>query len=98
MGRINLDLPIAGYPFVPPAQGFGPYIDNSGSTRIEFDDIDLRPGGRVGLDPIHLVSDSTLAGTTLTAIWTVTSTSTDGVARGEFPITVLSEVVEPLNK
>ena len=76
----------------------GPYIDNSESTHIRFDDIDLRPSGRVRLAPVHLVSDAALAGKTVTARWTATSTSVSGVASGEFLIKVSSEVVSPFTK
>ena len=71
---------------------FGPYIDNSGSTHIEFDDVDLRPHEKVHLAPIYLVADATLAGTTLTAKWVVTSTSSDGAVLGEIPVAVSSEI------
>ena len=71
---------------------FGPDIDNSGSTSIGFHDVDLRPSARDELDPIFLVAGAELAGATLTAKWTATSSSASGVARGEFPIKVSSEV------
>ena len=71
---------------------WGPHIDNSGSTTIEFSDVDIRPGGRVELDPIQLACDVKLAGAMLTAKWTATSSSASGVARGEFPIKVSSEI------
>ena len=71
---------------------WGPHIDNSGSTSVEFSDVDLRPGARENLDPIHLVCDAKLAGATLTAKWTATSSGASGVARGEFPIKVSSEI------
>ena len=74
----------------------GPYIDNSGSARIEFHDVDLRPSEQVKLDPIYLVCDAKLAGATLKAQWTATSSSARGIARGEFPIEVSSEIVSPL--
>ena len=74
----------------------GPYIKNDGSTHVEFADIDLRPRSNVNLDPIHLVADPALAGSTLKLVWTVTSTSSSGVVRGEIPVTVSSEVVSPL--
>ena len=77
---------------------FGPYITNHGSTHIEFDEIDLRPRERMNLDPIHLVADSALAGETLKAVWTVTSKSSSGVACGEIPVQVSSEVISPLNE
>ena len=79
-------------PALPTLDIWGPHIDNSGSTSVEFPDVDLRPGGSVKLDPIHLVCDSKLAGTTLTAKWTATSSSASGVARGEFPIKISSEI------
>ena len=71
---------------------WGPHIDNSGSTNIEFQDVDLRPHGRVKLDPIHVLCDAKLAGATLTAKWTATSSSASGVAHGEFSIKVSSEI------
>ena len=76
---------------------WGPHIDNSGSTSIEFSDVDLRPGAQVNLDPIHLVCDAKLAGATLTAKWTATSSGASGVARGEFPIKVSSEIFSSIN-
>lgn len=75
---------------------WGPHIDNSGSTNIEFRDVDLRPGRSVELDPIHLVCDAKLAGATLTANWTATSSSVSGTARGEFLINVSSEIFAPI--
>ena len=77
---------------------YGPFIDNSGSTRIEFKEIDLRPKDKIELDPIYLVVDATLAGTTLTIHWKATSTSADGVSEGEFTVTVSSEIVSPLDE
>ena len=64
---------------IPKLDIWGPHIDNSGSTSIEFPDVDLRPGQRVELDPIHLVCDAKLAGATLTANWTATSSSASGI-------------------
>ena len=72
---------------------YGPHIDNSGSSRIEFNDVDLRPSAREELCPIYLVCDAKLEGTTLTANWTATSSSASGVVRGEFPIEVSSRVI-----
>ena len=77
---------------MPTVDIWGPHIDNSGSSSIEFPDVDIRPGERVELDPIHLVCDAKLAGETLTAKWKATSSSASGVARGEFPIKVSSEI------
>ena len=98
--NLNFSLPVATFSHAA-TQGtgiLGPYINNDGSTHIEFDDIDLRPRERVNLDPIHLVADSALAGATLRLVWTATSTSSSGVARGEIPVMVSSEVVSPLNE
>ena len=69
-----------------------PQINNLGSTSIEFPDVDLRPYGQLNLDPIYLICDASLAGTTLTAEWKATSSSVSGIARGEFPIKVSSEI------
>lgn len=80
-------------PGLQPPNLLRPDIDNSGSTSIGFHDVDLRPNGREEFDPIYLVCSANLAGTTLTAQWTVTSSSASGVARGEFPITVSAEVI-----
>ena len=90
--------------YIPPMQAMpstdmlGPYIENSGSTRIEFEDVDLRPMARVKLDSIHLVTDAPMAGATLTAKWTATSASANGIATGELPIKVSSEIVSPLQQ
>ena len=79
-------------PMIPTFDTWGPHIDNSGSTSIEFPDVDLRPGGQERLDPIHLVCDAELAGATLIAKWTATSSNASGIARGEFPIKVSSDI------
>ena len=84
-------------PVILPGGSSGPYIDNSGSTWIEFDDVDLRPSGQVRLRPIHLVADAALAGMTVTAEWVATSSSANGVARGEFSIVISSEIISPLD-
>ena len=89
--RLELSMPT--FPEIQTPNLYGPDIDNSGSTSIEFHDVDLRPSDREELDPIYLVCDAELAGATLTANWTATSSSASGVARGEFPIKVSSEVI-----
>ena len=86
----GLDMPAL--TSIPTLDFLGPHIDNSGSTSIEFHDVNLRPGGREKLDPIYLGCDAKLAGATLTGNWTATSSSASGVARGEFPIQVSSEI------
>ena len=87
---MGLYLPDA--PKMPMPDIFGPYIDNSGSANIRFDDVDLRPNERVKLDPIHLVCDASLAGATLTAKWTATSSNARGVSEGQILIEVATEV------
>ena len=77
---------------MPTVGPLGPYIDNSSSTRIMFDDIDLRPNEQVELDPIYLVCDVSHSGATLTARWNATTSSASGVVSGEFPIHVSSDV------
>ena len=84
-GKFEPFLHVSGISLMPRTEFFGPLIDNSVSTRIEFDDVDLRPRTSVQLAPIHLVSDATLAGTTLTATWEATATNANGVARGKIP-------------
>ena len=76
----------------------GPHIDNSSPTHIQFDDVDLRPHETIELDAIHLVCDANLAGASIKATWNVTSTSVDGVARGEFPVSASSDIVSPLSE
>ena len=75
---------------------YGPEIDNSAPTRIVFHDVDLRPNERVILDPIHIVTDIALAGTTLAAKWTATSSSANGVVSGEVTVAVSPNIVAPL--
>ena len=89
---------IARLPSMPTADFLGPLIDNSGPAHIQFNDVDLRPRGKIELDAIHLVCDANLAGATITATWTATSTSVNGVARGEFPVAASSDIVSPLSE
>ena len=96
-GELN---PLLGIPYIPPfvpPDFHGPYIDNCGSTQIVFDDIDLRPGAVETLEPIYLVADAILAGSTFKASWKATSTSTSGIALAEFAIEVSSKVISPLS-
>ena len=73
-----------------------PIFNDSGSAPMEFGDIDLRPGQSVRFAPVYLTADAELAGKTLVAEWTATSTSTSGMARGWIPVEVSTEVVSPL--
>ena len=86
-----------GYPDQLPTEPPGPRIENSRPTWIAFDDVDLRPGGQVRLDPLHLVADATLAGAAVTAKWAATASNASGVARGEFPIIISRGIVSPLD-
>ena len=80
---------------IPTLDIWEPQIDNSGPTIIEFADVDIRPSGREELDPIYLICDPKLAGKTLAAKWTATSSSASGVAHGEIPVKVLSQIFSP---
>jgi hypothetical protein len=62
-----------------------PKIDNSGSARIRFPAVDLRPEHTVALDEVHLVVLASDA-TAIVAEWSATSTSMSGVARGTISI------------
>lgn len=73
---------------VPPLQPlYGLEIDNSGSTRIRFAPVSLRPKESVELDPvilrIHEPPTTVLDGT-----WTATATNADGRVEGALLITV----------
>ena len=79
--------------YVSPAiQGIGPRgvsIDNSGSTRLTFYDIDLYPQEVSELDEVYLYANAGLhAGKTLTAEWTARARNLSGVMRGTFEIPV----------
>ena len=82
----------------PTTELFGPHIVNDECTHIQFDDVDLRPYARVGLDPIHLVCDADVAGQTLKATWTATSTSVEGVVKGQIEIQASSDVIYPFSQ
>ena len=97
-GPIGFAVPVAGFPWTPTADLFGPHIDNSGPTHIQFDDVDLRPHENIELDAIHLVCDANLAGSTIMATWNATSTSVDGVAHGEFPVCVSFDIASSLSE
>ena len=81
-----------------PSKPREPIICNSDPTRVEFDDVDLRPSDSASLPPIHLVTAADLAGTALRAEWTATSSNADSVARGEFTIEVCPETVTPAGR
>lgn len=64
-----------------------PIIDNGGSVSITFPPMDLRPHGRITLDPVVLLIAEP-PGTMINASWSVTSTGADGEARGEVQLPV----------
>jgi hypothetical protein len=63
-------------------------IDNSASARITFSPIDLRPRRQELLPPFHLLVPAGLAGKSVPANWTATSTGADGMASGSLSIEV----------
>jgi hypothetical protein len=69
-------------------------VDNSGSTTIRFPTVDLRPGYRHALEPVHLLIAPELAGQTLTGRWSATSKSVSGVAEGDFSVKVAAQPVD----
>jgi hypothetical protein len=94
--HLGFDLPSL------PGRGPGLSIDNSGSTRLSFDDIDLYPEETVALPHVFLYANGVHAGKTLTAQWTARARNLTGVMRGslEIPIsspapTVADLLVEP---
>ena len=97
-GMGGFSVPVAGFPSALTSDIYGPHIDNSGPTHIQFGDVDLRPHEKIELDAIHLVCDANLAAATVTATWTATSTSVNGVARGEFPVSASSDIVSPMSE
>lgn len=73
-----------------PVIEYGPEIDNSGSARITFDAVTLRPHARLALDPLHLLINEPV-GTTIEGTWSATATNADGKVEGTLRI----DVVEP---
>ncbi len=63
-------------------------VVNSGSFRIIFDPVDLRPFHQIALQSFRLVADGDLVGETVIARWTATAKNVDGVAAGSLPISV----------
>jgi hypothetical protein len=66
-----------------------PRIDNTGSARIRFPGVDLRPDETIRLDAFYLLGEAT-ATKALTGSWTATSKSVSGVVRGTIELPVAS--------
>jgi hypothetical protein len=63
------------------APGRRTVIDNSGSARIHFASVNLRPAQSVSLEAVYIIAEASEA-TELVGEWEATSTSVSGVARG----------------
>lgn len=94
---VGLDYTISPVIATAPGVPRGPVIDNSGSGRVVFDHIDVRPRAGYKLDPIYVVCDAKHAGGSVSARWSATSTSVGGVAEGEFDIPVGPTAVNGLS-
>jgi hypothetical protein len=70
-----------------PKQHFGPEIDNSGSARVVYRPVTLRPHARVTLDDISL-SIQEPPGTVVEGTWEATATNAEGRVRGRLFIKV----------
>jgi hypothetical protein len=87
LSRSWLDIPSL------PSRGPRVSIDNSGSTRLTFDDIDLYPEETVLLPDVFLYANANAhAGQTLTAQWSARARNLTGVTRGSLEIPVASTV------
>jgi hypothetical protein len=71
----------------------GPRIDNSGSMRVTFPPVDLRPGEWLLLDPIH-ISTISAPGEVLRGTWEATATNADGRATGDLVLTVAESALD----
>jgi hypothetical protein len=69
------------------------WIDNSGSTRIDFEAVHMRPQSRIALPAFLVIADSTLAGQQLQVLWSLTAKNADGRQSGALQIRVQDEVV-----
>ncbi|MBA3779447.1 MAG: hypothetical protein H0X16_09155 [Chloroflexi bacterium] len=75
------------------AMGRGVTIDNSGSTRLTFDALDLYPQEVLELDEFYLYVNAGLhTGKTLSAGWTARARNLSGVMRGTLEIAVDTKV------
>jgi hypothetical protein len=81
-------------PYVPRIRGVSEVtIDNSGSARLRFRPVDLRPKRWEELASFHLLVPVSLAGQSLSIAWTATSSGADGQAGGSLPLRVRSTPV-----
>jgi hypothetical protein len=84
LGQSNVTFPLSHqYPVM--RRG---HIDNSGSARIVFEPVHLRPDYRVNLAPIHVIvpADECVGSASVSADWYATSTSVSGSARGTLTV------------
>jgi hypothetical protein len=65
-------------------------IDNSGSARIAFAAIDVRPRSSPALPSFLVVADAALAGQALAVKWSLTAKNADGRQDGELTLGVSS--------
>lgn len=73
----------------------GVEIDNSGSTRITFPPVNLRPISRRTLPVVHLLVAREHAGQTLAVNWRATSSGMDGVVTGVLDLSIGADVKTP---
>lgn len=71
-------------------------IDNSGSARLTFDSVALRPLSRVSLPAFYLLT-TVEAGTVLTGKWRATASNADGVVKDVIHLPVGEEAAPPDN-
>jgi hypothetical protein len=87
LGRPWLDIPTIA------SRGPRLSIDNSGSARLTFDDVDLYPEETVRLPEVFLYANAALhAGQTVTAQWSARARNLTGVMRGSLSVPMDSVV------
>ena len=67
-------------------------IDNSGSARIRFSEVDVRPSHSHGLPSIYVLVGHDHAGSALHATWLATASDVSGLVTGNVDIPVSAEV------
>jgi hypothetical protein len=67
-------------------------IDNTGSTRIRFAPVDVRPGHSHRLETIYLIVGTEHAGELIRGTWLATAADSSGVARGDIDVPVSRDV------
>jgi len=79
-----LNYPVTGLTPRPPRGS----IDNSGSSRVRFDPIDIRPDYKHRLPTIYLLVSHDYRGETLTASWSATATNVSGIVGGTIQVPI----------